>query len=76
MTRACVDCRFHKKGDWFAWLIGKDVHRCVHPEVSYIHPVSGEVRETFCSVERDFSLSSNCGWQGKLWEPKIPHPLD
>lgn len=67
--KICSECK------WYKWSL-TGYHKCENPLVikDYsVNVVTGETRVTFADIERNKDFNWNlCGYEGKLWEKKIP----
>ncbi len=67
MIKAGVDCKHIQR----QWAFIPEFSTCHHPSTIRSDPVSGKERETYCKVQREFSVCE-CGPSGRLFEPRVP----
>ena len=67
--RLCSDCAYFEP-----WSHTRDDGACSHPDVIWIHPVSGEKRKPSAFVQRMSHARESCGLEGRhfCYDPGSP----
>ena len=69
--KLCSDCVHFRR-----YTHTPDDGSCTHPNVVWIHPVTGAKRQPSAMLQRTSMVTTSCGQEARLWEYDPGSPPD